>query len=185
MSDHIEKPRALKIISWLWIGIGTLMALAGLRSFWSNVASAAAANEMGLPMWDNEMFISIQALAALIAVVGIAGVVGGANLLSLRSWARTLLEAANWGTVLIIAAFAHAWESLAVRAASRAHLWGDEPSLLSLSWEQAQPIVVGLAVYAAIAVPFAFMARKLRDPAIYDAIGRAFTRRFDAAAETP
>lgn len=183
MNDVIHKPRALTMISWTWIGWGTFMAYCGLRDFSRNIASAGAAAEMGLPLAEHDMFIWIQAMAALLAIVGIAGIAGAAGLLKLRAWGRSVLVAANWGTVGIIGVFAYQWQDMAVRAASTQRFYLDDPALLGLSWESAQPIFLGLLVFATIAVPFVWMARKLEGRAIMDALGRAFTARFDAATE--
>lgn len=142
------RPRHITIIAVLWIIGGAMNFLNNALSAIQAEAAIAQMRALGASRDAVSDFRTVQLVAVAIAIVGGAGALSGVYLLRLRGWARTLLELANWATVVIVARIA--LEALAFGPVALLYLTG--------------------------AIPFVYIAVRLRGQDTREPILRAYMR---------
>ncbi len=177
MNDPL-RPRYLTVICALWLLWGTGTALKSTRDYLAAretlAQMEALAGQRGVklpPDLTAALYVSLA-----IVLVGALGVLGAWFLLRLRGWARGLLVAANWGTVLLVSWFAYlAMQQRVLIEAIRMPFRFRSPSeygLMDLDGDAALSAVLVFLKFMIAAIPFAYMARKLGQREVHDAILR-------------
>lgn len=107
--EPVRLPDTLRLIAWVWVGIGALMAFSGAMA----VFAIRVLPQMPEPPADfGPMALIFRYLPQLIALqfgVAVLAVWAGLALLRGRAWARTAIEVLCWLAIAYHLVFAAAW----------------------------------------------------------------------------
>ena len=162
-------PGVLRIIAWLWIVAGGLMALSG---FMALLALSAMPQMPEPPPEFGLMALPFRHIGVLMAaqfVVAVIALVAGIGLLRLRAWARTTVEVMCWLAIaynlVFVVLWVSAWTSIA------APMMDTMPDGGGWAMRYAGP-VMAIVMTAAMTVPLVLMIRYLRGPEARAAVVR-------------
>jgi cation transport ATPase len=169
----MERPTAVTVIGWTWLGLGGLILAGGLvlaAVFWS----ALAAPEVlpGAPPLPPEAGSSVaglllRAYPVALALLGVVSLVAAWAFLRRKWWARSVLEVLTWLALAYVAAslavFLAVWLSGPLAPANlRGATLGDVPGILAT--------VAVSSTYVLLLVPLAVMVRMLRSRTVREAM---------------
>ena len=175
--NQLARPTGVSVISWVWIVLGGFMGFSAIMallasSFMPQVPSSAEFDSQmpasfGLMM---SVFRYFDLIALLQLAVAVLAVVAGTQLLKLRSWARTTLEALSWLSLLYVISFGVFWSLMWLTMTGQLPP-GDAPFDPRLF--QVFGLVMGAFITLVFAVPLVIMIRYLRGTVVRDAVQRA------------
>jgi hypothetical protein len=160
-----HRPEAVRVIGWLWLGLGALMVLSGTMGYLAH--SFVMPPGRKLPPTPEEfgpvisfVFKYFAEFAVLQVCFALFIVLSAVAFLRLRSWARWALQLVTWTALLYVVGFGILWLSTWFQLAGSPSAFG-LPSVF-----RAFGMVMGIVVTASFAVPLVIMLRYLGSEAV-------------------
>jgi len=175
-----DKPLAVTIIGWLFVGVGALSILGGLMMLWMwQTVLAPLWKEMptippDLPAWAKLAplyFRYFIVVPLAVMAVSVFVLIAAVEFLKLRAWARTALEAVSWLHVAYVIGSGILWLVIWVTLSSQIPSAGEE-GMTNRGVFMIYGVVMGMVVILFWAVPAGVIIYFLRSKTVRGAFVR-------------
>ena len=173
------RPTGITITAWLWIVVGALMLFSAVMGGFA-YSMMQQAGKPGMPgggfppefAMMNLLFRNFGAVLAVQCAVALIAIWAGIDLLRLKAWARSAIEALSWVGVIWTLGFGIYWAYMWISMTGQMPKDAAPPGMDTF---QVMGAVMGVVAMLMFAVPLVLMIRYLRGSEARGAITRAAT----------
>jgi len=168
------RPTGIKITAWLWIVAGAFMIFSAVMGGFA-YSMMRQMDKPGIPGGEapagfglmNLMFQNVGAVLAVQCVIAVVAIWAGIDLLRLKAWARSAIEALCWLGVLWTVGFGIYWVYMWISMTGQ---MPSGPAPAGGDTFQVMGVVMGVIGMLMFAIPLGIMIRYLRGREVRGAI---------------